>query len=263
MGEKADSGGLLLCCHGELRKDALRTISQTNELPPPSPEPPEYVYRLAPGDTVSIKLFYYPDLSVPVMVIPPDGRISLPLVGFVQAAGLTPEELQQELHERFSEKLALQADVSVSPVKTTGQQVFVGGEITRPQLQPYESGLTLYTAILRAGGERGSAKMDSVLVIRMETTEKRKVYRVDMTKVINGEIKDLYLEPYDVVILPRKFIFKVNDYVRRYIDGVIPQHVYAAFGFSYPLKGTTADVNVCCTPGGVEEGRQTRGCRRS
>jgi polysaccharide export outer membrane protein len=221
-----------------------RTISQTKELPPPSPEPPEYVYRLSPGDSISIKLFYYPDLTVPVMVIPPDGKISLPLVSFVQAAGLTPEELQQELHERFSEKLALQADVSVSVVQTKGQQVFVGGEIARPQLQPYESGLTLYSAILRAGGERKSAKMDSVLIIRMEATEKRKVYRVDMTEVINGEIKDVYLEPYDVVILPTKFIFKVNYYVRNYIDGVIPQHVYAAFGFSYPLKGISSDVTV-------------------
>ena len=228
----------------------MRTISQTKELPPPSPEPPEYVYRLAPGDTVSIKLFYYPDLSVPLMVIPPDGKISLPLVSFVQAAGLTPEELQNELHERFSEKLALQADVSVSTLKTTGQQVFVGGEITRPQLQPYQSGLTLYTAILRAGGERKSAKMDSVLVIRMETTGKRKVYRVDMTKVLNGEIKDVYLEPYDVVILPQKFIYKVNHYVRHYIDGVIPQHVYTAFGFAYPLKGISSDVNVLAPQAG-------------
>lgn len=238
---KGWAGRLILgaCCFV-----AMASCGTTAQQLPPSPEPPEYVYRLAPEDTVSIKLFYYPDLSVPLMVIPPDGKISLPLVGFVKAAGLTPEELQQELHERFSEKLALQADVSVSVVKTTGQEIFVGGEITMPRLQPYHSGLTLYTAILRAGGERGSAKMDSVLVIRMETTEKRKIYRVDMTKVINGEIEDVYLEPYDVVILPRKFIHKVNDYVRLYIDGVIPKHVYSAFGFSYPLAGTTANVNV-------------------
>jgi polysaccharide export outer membrane protein len=222
----------------------MRTISETKALPPPSPEPPEYVYRLAPGDTISIKLFYYPDLSAPAMVIPPDGRISLPLISFVQAAGRTPEELQRELHERFSEKLALQADVSVSTVKTTGQQVFLGGEIAKPQLQPYQTGLTLYEAILRAGGERRTAKMDSVLVIRMGTTGKRTVYRVDIRKVINGEIRDVYLEPYDVVILPPKFIYKVNAYVRSYIDGVIPQHVYTAFGFSYPLKGTSAEVSV-------------------
>jgi len=204
----------------------------------PSPDPPDFVYRLSPGDNLAVRFPYYPNFDVPLMVIPPDGKISLPLVGFVEATGLTPEELQRDLQERYSQRLD-RPDVTVSLARATGQQVFIGGQVNTPKLQPYHSGLTLYAALLRAGGQRRSAKLSSVVLIRGAPTEKKAAFRVDMRKVIKGEIEDIYLEPYDVVIFPQKFIHNAADLKRLYIDGLWPRQVGVGFGFSYPLKGIT------------------------
>lgn len=215
--------------------------SSVPELIPPS-EPPEFVYRLTYGDTLSLRFPYYPNFDVPLMGIPPDGKISVPLVGFVEAAGLTPEELQRELEERYSHKLD-RPDVTVLLAQATGQRIFVGGHVNKPGHQRYHSGLTLYTAMLGAAGQRRSAKLSSVVLIRGSPTEKKEAYRVDITKVIKGEMEDIYLEPYDVVIFPAKIIDTAGQFKRLYIDGLWPRNVGVGFGFSYPLKGITSDVN--------------------
>jgi len=215
--------------------------SRVQELAP-SPDPPVFVYRLSPGDTLSVKFPYYPNFDIQLMVIPPDGKVSLPLVGFVQAAGLTPEELQRELHRRYTDELD-RPDVTVLLAKATGQQIFVGGQVNAPRLQAYHSGLTLYTAMLRAGGQRRSAKLSSVVLIRGAPTEKKEAYRIDMRKVIKGEIEDIYLEPYDVVIFPNKIIDTAVQLRKVYLDNMVPRFVGVGFGFSYPLTGLTSEVN--------------------
>ena len=207
----------------------------------PSPEPAPYAYRIGPEDILNITFFYFPNLDMPNVRIPPDGKISLPLVGFVQTVGKTPEELQEQIHELYQERLN-HPEVSVSVVGAPSQQVFIGGEVQQAKLQPFYQGLTLNRALQRAGGERRSAKKNSVLVFRGAPTERKTVYRVDLTKIQSGEMEDIYLQPYDVVVLPRKFIHEINEFVRLYIDGVIPKHVSTAFGFGYPLKGTTSNV---------------------
>jgi polysaccharide export outer membrane protein len=215
--------------------------SSVPELVPPE-EPPEFVYRLTYGDTLSLRFPYYPNFDVPLMRIPPDGKISVPLVGFLEAAGLTPEELQRELQERYSHELD-RPDVTVSLVQGTGQQIFVGGHVNKSGHQSYHSGLTLYTAMLRAGGQRRSAKLSSVVLIRGAPTEKKEAYQVDITKVIKGEMEDIYLEPYDVVIFPAKIIDTAIKFKSLYVDGLWPRNVGVGFGFSYPLKGITSEVN--------------------
>jgi len=208
----------------------------------PSPDPPDFVYRLSPGDTFSVKFPYYPNFDIQLMAIPPDGKISLPLVGFMQAAGLTLEELQRDLHERYSHELD-RPDVTVLLAKATGQQIYVGGHVNVPMLQAYHSGLTLHTAMLRAGGQRRSAKLSSVMLIRGAPTEKKEAYRIDIRKVIKGEIEDIYLEPYDVVIFPSKVIDTAAQLRKVYLDNMVPRFVGVGFGFSYPLTGLTSEVN--------------------
>jgi len=208
----------------------------------PSPDPPEFVYRLAPGDSFSVKFPFYPNFDIPLMVIPPDGKISVPLVGFVEAAGLTLEALQKDLHERYSHELD-RPDVTVILGKATGQQIFVTGSVNIPRLQPYHSGLTLYTALLRAGGQTRAAKLSSVVVVRGAPTEKKQAYRIDYRKVLKGEIEDIYLEPYDVVVFPKKIIDSAAQLRKVYLDNMVPRFVGVGFGFSYPLKGVAADVN--------------------
>jgi len=236
---EAWAGGLILaaCC-------LLATAGCGSNVPElvASPDPPEFVYRLAPGDSLSVKFPYYPNFDIQLMMIPPDGRVSLPLVGFTQAAGLTSEELQRELHRRYSHKLD-RPDVTVLLAKATGQQIFVGGQVNAPRLQAYHSGLTLHTAMLRAGGQRRSAKLSSVVLIRGAPTEKKEAYRIDMRKVIKGEMEDIYLEPYDVVIFPSKLIDTAAQLRKVYLDNMVPRFVGVGFGFSYPLKGITSDVN--------------------
>lgn len=205
----------------------------TRILPPP--EPPNYVYRMGPEDMFSIRFIFAPNLNVPATVIPADGHIRLPLIGPVMAAGKTPEEFQGELQELYGGELD-RPELVVTILRVVSQRVFVGGEVDKPELQSYYRGLTVYTAIQRAGGGRRSAKPQSVLVIRGSPERQATFYRVDVLKIARGEMRDMYLEPFDVVIVPRKFIYQVNDFVWTYIDRVIPYHVMTGFSFYLPLR---------------------------
>ncbi len=88
-------------------------------------------YLIQPGDGLSIKFFYNPELNDDV-VVRPDGKISLQLIDEVQASGKTPSQLDQELTQLYSAELKKPA-ITVIMRSFGGQQIFVGGEVGKPQ----------------------------------------------------------------------------------------------------------------------------------
>ena len=90
-------------------------------------------YRFFPGDEIEIVVFSAPELTRTVMVAP-DGRVALPLIGAVRAADLTAEELQAALVTAYSNQLR-HPELSVVPRSYASRQVFVGGEVARPSHQ--------------------------------------------------------------------------------------------------------------------------------
>lgn len=161
-------------------------------------------YRIAPGDRLTVFVWQDRDLSLTVPVRP-DGRISLPLVGDVVAAGRMPSELSRELEQRLAAYVQ-DPVVTVILAETAGpidRRVRVVGQATKPQSLPWRPGMTVLDAVIEAGGLTEFADGNrAVLVRRLDGEAVR--YRLRLGDLLqDGDITaNAELLPGDVVIVP-------------------------------------------------------------
>jgi polysaccharide export outer membrane protein len=114
------------------------------------PDQPPSGYKLGAGDQIRVITFGADQLSGQFR-IDDQGRIDMPLVGSVQAAGDTPEQLSAELATALKSKKLLR-DPSVAVEVTAYRNIFVLGEVNKPGSYPYQPGMTMLTAVAVAGG---------------------------------------------------------------------------------------------------------------
>jgi protein involved in polysaccharide export with SLBB domain len=200
-----------------------------------APAPPanaEYVVQS--GDTLQIKFYYHPDHDQEV-IVRTDGKLLLPLVGEMQAAGLTPAKLADAVAKAYSTNLR-DPKVSVTVKAMNENRVYVGGEVGRPGFVQYRPGLTAIQALLEVGGPKDSGKIQEVVLLQREGQAYR-ASKIDLSKAIEqGDTSaDAPLGPTDVIFVPKTTIAKVNQWVREHITDVIPFR--AAFGATLPLLG--------------------------
>ena len=227
---------LSLCVGCGTQEQVLKTDAPT--LPSGPQEEPEYVIQ--PGDELDIRLFYNPELNETVTVRP-DGKISLQLLDDVQAAGLTPADLDRVLTEKYARELK-QPVVTVIVRSFSGQRVYVGGEVNRPGLIDLTTGMTALQAVINAGGFRETAKPENAIVIRKGLDERPVPVRVDLNEAIYGKNRaEFQLQPYDIVYVPKTFIAKANKFVNEYIQQLL-LFKGVNVGFYYELnKGRAQD----------------------
>jgi polysaccharide export outer membrane protein len=198
------------------RREVVKT--ETPALPSVPQQEPEYVIQ--PGDQLDIRLFYNPELNEAVTVRP-DGKISLQLLDDVQAAGLTPAELDGVLTKKYARELK-QPVVTVIVRSFSGQRVYVGGEVNKPGLIDLTTGMTALQAVINAGGFRETAKPENAIVIRKGRDERPFPVRVDLNEALYGKNRaDFQLQPYDIVYVPKTFIAKANKFVNEYIQQLL------------------------------------------
>ncbi|NIM99450.1 MAG: sugar transporter [candidate division Zixibacteria bacterium] len=190
-------------------------------------------YYIQAGDILDVKFYYHPKLNETV-VIRPDGRISLQLIGEVPAAELTPSELNKIIKKKYTRYLK-DPEVVVIVKGFGGQQVYVGGEVMRPGVVPLVGNTTALQAILNVGGFRETAYPGSVIIISKGPKAKPIVQKLDLLSVVSGKApgNDVLLKPFDVVYVPKTFIAKANKFVEQYITKMIPGTLSA--GFSYTI----------------------------
>ena len=196
-----------------------------------SQEPREY--RIHAGDELDIKFFFNPELNEAVPVRP-DGKISLQLIGEIQAAGLTPSELDSMLARLYARELR-QPVVVVIVRSFTGEKVYVGGEVGRPGLIDLTAGMTGLQAVINAGGFLNSAKLDAVLLIRKGPQDAPVPIWLDLAQIMDGEgvDGDVQLQPSDIVYVPKTWITKANLFIRDYIQGLLQfRGVHLGFNLS-------------------------------
>ena len=177
-------------------------------------------YRIKVGDYLEVRFYKTPELNVEVPVRS-DGKISLEILGDVQAAGLEPTELANALSERYAGELT---DPRITViVRAFGGQVFVGGEVKSPSAIPFATGMTVLQAIANAGGFLDTAKPESVVLIR-QADGVYQGYQLDLEKALSG--KDLSvnvpLQPSDIVHVPRSRIANLNLVIDQYIRRILP-----------------------------------------
>lgn len=198
--------------------------------------------ELQPGDQLRIMFTYWPELNEE-QVIRPDGKLALQLVGDVQAAGYTPDELRNHLLQLYANKLK-EPEIVVAVDNFAGQRIYVGGEVHQAGVFPLAGRMTVLDAIMQAGGPiKQSAKMSTVVLVRMHDGQHH-ARSVNVAKTLSEpQSEPVYLEPYDVVFVPRTAIDQVNQFVDQYIDEIIPRSVYWNLTYDLDRRSSTNRSN--------------------
>jgi len=158
-------------------------------------------YVLAPEDVVDINVWKNEALTRTVF-IRPDGKISLPLIGDVLAAGLTPTQLQESIKERLKEFKEM-PEVSVVVREIGSFSVYIMGEIARPGKLQLRSDTTIIQAITQAGGFTQFAESNKILILRREGAYETRI-RIRYQDIVSGRnpAANIILKRGDSIVIP-------------------------------------------------------------
>ena len=158
-------------------------------------------YTIGPGDLLAVDVWKEPDLSKQA-VVRLDGKISLPLVNEVDAAGLTCGELRTQLAEKYQNFVSAPV-VSVTLVESRSKRIYVSGKVAKPNEYPLQKNMTVAQAISLAGGLTEWADSSDVKLIR-KMKGVQKTFRVNYDAIVSGKdlSQNVLLEPDDTIFVP-------------------------------------------------------------
>jgi polysaccharide export outer membrane protein len=159
-------------------------------------------YTIGPEDVLQVSVWHEPEISglVPVR---PDGKISLPLIGDLSAAGLTPSKLQSTLTEKLSAFIS-NPEVAVTVQQIKSKNFNVLGEVQRPGSYPLTHSVSVLDAIGMAGGFRDFARVTKIYVLRQGPDGEATHLSFNYKQVIRGvqNEQNVELKPEDTVVVP-------------------------------------------------------------
>lgn len=227
------TAAVLLCWMNGCATNQAGTKADNPALAATPEKPPQYFIQT--GDQLHIKFFYNPELNETITVRP-DGKISLQLVDEVQAAGLTPAQLDDFLTDRYSKELKKPA-ITVIVGSFASQRVYVGGEVSRQGLVELTGGMTALQAVVSAGGFKETADPEAAIIIRKGPENQPVPVRVNLKNALSGDGPDalVQLRPYDVVYIPKSWIAEANKFVNQYIEQLL-LYRGISLGFTYQVN---------------------------
>jgi len=159
-------------------------------------------YQIGSGDTLQISVWKEQEVSVPSVVVRPDGKITVPLIKDLEVAGLTPRQAESTITERLS-KFYSDPNVTVVVAATASKKIYIIGSVRREGTLPYTYGMSIMQALSEAGGLTDYAKRKKIYVLR---TEEGREYRLDFNydEVVRGERteQNILLQSGDTVVIP-------------------------------------------------------------
>ncbi len=164
-------------------------------------------YRIGVDDRVQIAVWRNPELSVTAPVRP-DGKISVPIIGDVEAGGRTPSEVAEVIKKRLSEYIR-EPNVVVILTELRSHEflsrVRVTGAVRTPRSMPHRQGMTVLDAVLESGGVNDFASPNRSKLYR-KVKDKTEVFEVDLGDILNkGRLESNYpLRPGDVITVPER-----------------------------------------------------------
>ncbi len=199
----------------------------------------ESIGILRAGDSIDIKFQYWSDMD-DSQTIRPDGNITLPMIDDVQAAGLTPEQLDEKLTQLYETKLK-QPEISVIVRSLASRVVYISGEVFTPGEMELKNKTTALSAIMAAGGfNKSTAELSNVIIIR-HLNGKRYAAAINLHDALTKpETEPFYLTSLDIVYVPRTRIVDLNDWVDQHIAKMIP----SLGPLNYEITKTTADGSI-------------------
>jgi polysaccharide biosynthesis/export protein len=163
--------------------------------------PGSNAYKIGPQDVLDISVFQVPDLQRTVQVAD-SGTVNLPLVGDIQAVGLTAQQVEQDLAKKLGAKYLQSPQVTVSVKEFNSQRVTVDGAVAKPGVYPIRGHSTLLEIISTAGGLTEASDETNVVVFRDATGKgKRTAAAFDYSAIRSGTAENPALEQGDVVVV--------------------------------------------------------------
>jgi polysaccharide export outer membrane protein len=200
------SFSILVRAQGSPRKDikgestkVLTARNSTAEPSKPTAEDPNY--SIGPEDVLTIDVWKEPEISRTVPVRR-DGKISLPLLNDVQAAGLTPTQLSAEIEDKLHESI-LKPQVTVIVTQMSSQRIYVLGQVTRAGAYPLVPDLTAVQALSIAGGFTPFANTKKIYIMRTENGES-KIFPINYKELASGRNpqQNIHLKAGDTIVVP-------------------------------------------------------------
>lgn len=164
---------------------------------PPQPVMVAPDYRIGPDDSLQVTVAEDPHMSGAVLVRP-DGKISLPMIGDVPAAGLTPVELGANITE-LVKKYVKDPTVTVAVLSINSKQVILVGEVLHVGPLPIRPNMTVLQAIVTAGGLSPYANKKKIYVLRGEPGHQQKIPFNYKKALLND---DMLVQPGDRIVVP-------------------------------------------------------------
>jgi polysaccharide export outer membrane protein len=179
---------------------------------PLRPDPSEYV--IGHGDAIDVLFLYSGDLNQLNLKVRPDGKISLPYVGDIVAAGRPVSALDSVITARYAE-IIVNPDITVVVRDFRPEVVYAMGEFANPGGYAYRDGMTLTNALAAGGGPNKSGKRNEVLVIRRVAPDRVVGIQVDINDLLSGKRFDLDvpLQAFDIVYVPKSEIARGQDFM--------------------------------------------------
>lgn len=183
-------------------------------------------YIIQPADQLDIDFYLNPEFNDSVTVRP-DGKITLRVVGDIQASGLTPVRLANELNRDYVRELRSPGAI-VHVKNMPGRLVYVDGQVGKPGAVPLEPGMTALQAIADAGGLTDEAGSHAVL-IRRDACGTPAGSKIDLKAAVKdpGSEEDIALAPRDILTVPRSGIANLDLWVAQYVRNLLPVQPYA------------------------------------
>ena len=192
--------GTMLAAWGLQAQEAAKNSStQTRPVTPSAAATTDASYKIGPQDVLRIDVWKETEISRSVPVRP-DGKISLPLLNDVQAAGFTAMELANAITEGLK-KFINNPQVTVTVTEINSRRVYVTGEVTRPGAYPLLPNMTALQALTSAGGFTQFSNPKKIYVLRNESGKQVK-HPFNYKAVLDGKQDDIPLQPGDTIVVP-------------------------------------------------------------
>jgi polysaccharide export outer membrane protein len=174
----------------------------TEQLTAPKAATDDPAYTIGPEDVISVSVWKEPDVSNSAVPVRPDGMVSLPLLGDVQAAGKTPSQLSADITTRLK-KYIEEPRVTVVVTGMNSRRIFILGEVNHPGPTGMSANMTVLQAISAAGGPTAYANTKKITVLRAEQGKQTK-FLFNYKEVIKGNNQDqnIQLKPGDTIVVP-------------------------------------------------------------
>lgn len=157
-------------------------------------------YRIGAADVLAISVYQVPDLSMEEALVDATGGVSLPLIGTVDAAGLTTQELSNSIEEAYARQYLRDPRVNIRLVRSASQKVTVDGAVKKPGVYAMSGRTTLLQAVAMAEGVNRTGRLNRVAVFR--TIDNRRAVAVfDLSAIRQGLAGDPVLQGEDVVVV--------------------------------------------------------------